>query len=65
MELNDTAVPVFFMLCGVILIPTLAVMSGLIFSLAAGVERGMTHSAVRVRGSKRWRRYEHRKNTGQ
>ena len=65
MELNDTAVPVFFMLCGVVLIPAFAVVSGLIFSLAAGVERGMTHSAVRVRGSKRWRRYEYRKNTGQ
>ena len=65
MELNDTAVPVFIMLCGVVLIPAFAVMSGLIFSLAAGVERGMTPSVVRVRGSKRWRRYEHRKNTGQ
>lgn len=65
MELNDAALPVFVILCGVVLIPAVAVVSGLIFSLAADAGRGMTHATVRVHGSKIWRRYEHRKNTGQ
>ena len=65
MELNDTAVPVFIMLCGVVIIPALAIMGGLIFSLVSDGERGIAHSAVRVRGSKRWRRYERTKNNDQ
>jgi hypothetical protein len=64
MEFNDTALPVFFMLCGIVLLPALAFTGCLVFSLAADAGRRMTHSVVRVRGSKKWRRYEHRKITG-
>ena len=65
MELNEMALPIFVMLCGVILIPAFAIMSSLIFSLAANTGRGKTHRLVPVRGGWRWKRYEHRKITGQ
>ena len=64
MELNETALPVLVMLCGVVLLPALAITGGLIFSLAADAGRGMTHSIVRVHSGRRWRRYEDRKITG-
>jgi hypothetical protein len=51
--------------CAVALTPATAVAAGLSFSLAVDAGQGMTHPVVRVLGSKRWRRYEHRKITGQ
>lgn len=65
MEFNDTAILVLVIFCGVILIPALAMAGGLIFSLAADAGKGTTQSVVRIRGSRKWRRYEHRTITGE
>jgi len=64
MEINDTVLPVFVMLCGVLLIPALAVTSGLIFSLAADAGRERNRPVTGARSGRRWRRYEDRKITG-